>query len=67
MVGDVLVECAEACNIGWLRQDDSKFLDREKELQHKHFTSDGTHTNAEGARHNARIIAEMVPLMLRKY
>ena len=66
-VGDTLVECAEACNIGWLRQDDSKFLDREKELQHKRFTSDGTHTNAEGARHNAEIIAEMVPLMLRKY
>ena len=66
-VGDVIAECADACGISYIRQDSSDFLDREVESEQKHFTYDGTHTNAKGARHNAEKLAQIIPLMLRKY
>ena len=66
-VGDVIAECADACGISYIRQDSSDFLDREVESEQKRFTYDGIHTNAKGARHNAEKLAQIIPLMLRKY
>ena len=62
--GDIMEECCRKMGVGVIRQDGNDFISPKQERRHKRFTTDGTHTNEAGARHNARLITSAVRAML---
>ena len=63
--GDIIEECGRQMSISVIRQDHLGCVNRTQELRAKRFTSDGTHTNAEGACRNGRLIANQISSLLQ--
>jgi lysophospholipase L1-like esterase len=59
-VGDIIESCGRLLNIAVVRQDEVSPIRREEEIERHRYTTDGTHTNAEGAEANGRILADIV-------
>lgn len=60
LAGDIIEECGNRMSISVIRLDKESCVSRTHEMQTKRFTTDGTHTNEEGARRNGRFIANKV-------
>lgn len=63
--GDIIEECGRRMSISVIRQDYQGCVNRTQELRARRFTSDGTHTNAEGARRNGLFIANQITALLQ--
>lgn len=63
-VGDLMELCAKKMGAHTIRLDKESCVRRDKELKHKTYTTDGTHTNESGARKNGEMIAEKVRKIL---
>ena len=63
--GDIIEECGNYMGISVIRQDRQCCISRTQELREKRFTSDGTHTNAEGARRNGTFLANQIATLLQ--
>lgn len=63
--GDIIEDCARHMSICVIRQDKTCCVSRTRELRTKRFTTDGTHTNAEGARRNGIFLAKKIASMLQ--
>ena len=55
--GDIIEQVGNDLSIPVIRLDHEGCIDREQELQQKHFTYDGTHTSEDGARCIGHLIA----------
>lgn len=64
-VSDMIEACAFRMSVGVIRLDRESSIYAVRERQQKQFTSDGTHTNADGARRNGYYIANRVSSMLQ--
>lgn len=58
--GDIIEECANRISIPVIRLDKESAVSSLREKHEKRFTTDGTHTNEEGARRNGRFVANKV-------
>lgn len=67
LAGDIIERqgCEMGCNV--LRMDRESCVKSELERQRKHYTTDGTHTNAEGARRNGRLVAKWINGLKSQY
>lgn len=59
-VGDVIEQCGEKLGVTVIRQDKVCCVKFAEERMKKHYTTDGTHTNAEGAKIIGQQIAELL-------
>lgn len=64
LAGDIIEECGARMSISVIRLDKESCVNRTHEMHTKRFTTDGTHTNEEGARRNGRFIANKVRSLL---
>lgn len=63
--GDIIEECANRMSIPVVRLDKESCVSDIQERHTKRFTTDGTHTNEEGARRNGLLIANTVRTLLQ--
>lgn len=64
--GNIIEDCAKKMNICVIRQDRLCCINRNKEIKKRLFTSDGTHTNAKGARRNGIFLSRQISSLLIK-
>ena len=50
ITGNIIEDCAKSLGVSVIRLDPNKFIDPQRERTHKEHTTDGTHTNKEGAK-----------------
>ncbi|MGN1263698.1 MAG: SGNH/GDSL hydrolase family protein [Prevotella sp.] len=66
LAGDIMEGCCRRMGIGVIRQDGNDYINARLERRNRQLTTDGTHTNETGARHNARLIARSIKALLYK-
>ena len=64
-VGDIIEQCGQRMSVNVIRQDYGSVVNRLRESKQHTYTSDGTHTNEQGARRNGAYIAHRVEAMLQ--
>lgn len=64
-VGDIIEQCGQRMSVNVIRQDYGSVVNRLRESIRHTYTSDGTHTNEQGARRNGAYIAHRVEAILQ--
>ena len=65
--GDIIETVGKRMNIDVIRLDQEVCINREEELEHKRYTTDGVHTNEEGAKCvGAYVVKKMTELLKKK-
>ena len=65
MTGDIIETCGKRMNIDVIRLDEGVCIDRDEELEQKHYTFDGVHTNEEGAKCVGAYVTKKIHMMLK--
>lgn len=64
-VGDTIEACGKKLGLSVIRQDEICCIKYSEEKLHKHYTSDGTHTNELGAETNGKILANKIEEIIK--